>query len=137
MDITIEAALHLTHMVQAGDVIHFIGDLGSGKTTFIAALAAHLRCTQNVSSPTFTLVHEVPGPVLSICHVDAYRCVPSDTVGLGLDHYLMEDNYILCIEWPNMLGVWAPPATHIVTITEDEADRNNRIIVIERSKEYN
>ena len=77
------------------------GDLGAGKTTLVKGIAAAFQAAaeEDVTSPTFTLVHEYRGPHASLYHIDLYRI---DTLReletLGLDD-LRSDNSLLLIEW--------------------------------------
>lgn len=77
------------------------GDLGAGKTTLIKGIAAAFDAAseQDVTSPTFTLVHEYRGPLASLYHIDLYRVdSPRQLETLGLDDLIAEDS-ILLIEW--------------------------------------
>ena len=77
------------------------GDLGAGKTTLVKGIAAAFDAAaeEDVTSPTFTLVHEYRGPRASLYHIDLYRV---DTLReletLGLDD-LRSDDSVLLIEW--------------------------------------
>jgi tRNA threonylcarbamoyladenosine biosynthesis protein TsaE len=76
------------------------GDLGAGKTTLIKGIAAGFQAAseEDVTSPTFTLVHEYRGPQVTIYHVDLYRVgTPRELETLGLDDLL--DNGLVLIEW--------------------------------------
>jgi tRNA threonylcarbamoyladenosine biosynthesis protein TsaE len=114
-------------------VVSLVGDLGAGKTTMVAALAAILNSTHAVSSPTFTVIHEVPTPTLMLCHIDAYRCSQRDVQNLGLDEYL-NDGYVLLIEWLEMFGDAGPVADITVTLVEDEFDPEIRSITIDQTE---
>jgi tRNA threonylcarbamoyladenosine biosynthesis protein TsaE len=78
------------------------GDLGAGKTTLVKGIAEGLRAASqdDVTSPTFTLIHEFRGPEVNLFHVDLYR-VDSlrelDT--LGLDELFAEDGNLVLLEW--------------------------------------
>ena len=79
-------------------VLCLYGELGSGKTALVRGLAEGmgLRCT--VSSPTFTIVNEYPGPV-DLIHFDMYRLHGADELfEIGWDDYLRRDA-ILAVEW--------------------------------------
>ncbi len=77
------------------------GDLGAGKTTLVKGIAAAFEAAQeeDVTSPTFTLVHEYRGPRATLYHIDLYRVdTPRELETLGLDD-LRADNSVLLIEW--------------------------------------
>jgi len=77
------------------------GDLGAGKTTLVKGIAQAFDAAkeENVTSPTFTLVHEYRGPGATLYHIDLYRVdTPRELETLGLDD-LMAENSILLIEW--------------------------------------
>jgi tRNA threonylcarbamoyladenosine biosynthesis protein TsaE len=77
------------------------GDLGAGKTTLVKGIAAAFEAAaeEDVTSPTFTLVHEYRGPRANLYHIDLYRIdTPRGLETLGLDD-LRSDNSILLIEW--------------------------------------
>ena len=77
------------------------GDLGAGKTTLVKGIAAGFRAAaeDDVTSPTFTLVHEYRGPGASLYHIDLYRVdTQRQLETLGLDD-LIAENSILLIEW--------------------------------------
>src|ERR1700760_2300080 len=59
--------------LRAGAVVSLIGDLGSGKTEFVKGLAAGLGFAGEVTSPTFTILHEYRGGWLPLFHMDFYR----------------------------------------------------------------
>lgn len=77
------------------------GELGAGKTTLIKGIAEGFQAAsqEDVTSPTFTLVHEYRGPAVNVFHVDLYRVdTPRELETLGLDDLLAE-NSVLLIEW--------------------------------------
>ena len=77
------------------------GDLGAGKTTLIKGIAAgfHAAAQEDVTSPTFTLIHEYRGPGVTVYHIDLYRVdTPRELMTLGIDD-LFDDNAVLLIEW--------------------------------------
>src|SRR5437868_8326818 len=77
------------------------GDLGAGKTTLVKGIAAAFEAAaeEDVTSPTFTLVHEYRGPRANLYHIDLYRVdTPRQLETLGLDD-LLAPNSILLIEW--------------------------------------
>ena len=77
------------------------GDLGAGKTTLVKGIAEGFGAAraEDVTSPTFTLVHEYRGPDITLYHIDLYRIdTQRDLETLGLDD-LLTPNSILLIEW--------------------------------------
>jgi tRNA threonylcarbamoyladenosine biosynthesis protein TsaE len=77
------------------------GDLGAGKTTLVKGIAEGFEAARadEVTSPTFTLVHEYRGPRATLYHIDLYRIdTQRDLETLGLDD-LLAPNCILLIEW--------------------------------------
>ena len=95
---TISLGAKLARELPARGVVLLIGNLGAGKTTLAKGIAQGLGAAQpdEVSSPTFTLIHEY-GPKLY--HVDLYRLDEEREVEtLGLDD-LFEKNALVLIEW--------------------------------------
>jgi tRNA threonylcarbamoyladenosine biosynthesis protein TsaE len=77
------------------------GDLGAGKTTLVKGIAAGFEAAaeEDVTSPTFTLVHEYRGPRANLYHIDLYRIdTQRELETLGLDD-LRSDSSVLLIEW--------------------------------------
>lgn len=100
---TIAVARELAATLVAGDVVLLSGDLGAGKTAFVRGLAEGLGANpEDVSSPTFTLVHEYRGGRLPLFHADLYRLGSTEIEELGLDQREVEQG-VLAIEWPERL----------------------------------
>jgi tRNA threonylcarbamoyladenosine biosynthesis protein TsaE len=100
---TRQIAAALAKNVRAGDVLLLAGDLGAGKTAFVRGLAEGLGVNADeVTSPTFTLVHEYRGGRLPLIHVDLYRLDRADLDDIGLDQDLAAQG-IVAIEWPERL----------------------------------
>jgi len=77
------------------------GDLGAGKTTLVKGIAEafHAATQEDVTSPTFTLVHEYRGPQANLFHIDLYRIETARALDtLALDDLKGEKNLLL-IEW--------------------------------------
>jgi tRNA threonylcarbamoyladenosine biosynthesis protein TsaE len=100
---TQELARDLVATLDAGAVLLLAGDLGAGKTTFVRGLAEGLGINPgDVSSPTFTLLHEYRGGRLTLYHADLYRLEPTAADDIGLQELGVRDG-ILAIEWPDRL----------------------------------
>ena len=89
----------LGQRLSPGDIIAYKGDLGAGKTAFTRGLAKGLGCTEQVTSPTYTIVNEYLSGRLPLFHFDMYRLTSSDDLwGIGWDDYL--DRAGVCaVEW--------------------------------------
>jgi tRNA threonylcarbamoyladenosine biosynthesis protein TsaE len=77
------------------------GELGAGKTTLMKGIAEGFRAAsqENVTSPTFTLIHEYRGPAVNVYHVDLYRVdTQRELETLGLDDLFYQESVVL-IEW--------------------------------------
>jgi tRNA threonylcarbamoyladenosine biosynthesis protein TsaE len=98
-------------------VVGLSGDLGTGKTTLIRALAGGLGVTEPVTSPTFALVHPYAGAGVTVYHVDGYRLRrPEEALDIGFEDMLAETNAVVLIEWPERFGTALPPLTHHIRL---------------------
>ncbi|HTR64634.1 MAG TPA: tRNA (adenosine(37)-N6)-threonylcarbamoyltransferase complex ATPase subunit type 1 TsaE [Terriglobales bacterium] len=98
---TIALGRILADMLSPPKLVILRGDLGAGKTTLVKGIAQafHAAREEDVTSPTFTLVHEYRGPRALLYHIDLYRVdTPRELETLGLDD-LIAENSILLIEW--------------------------------------
>lgn len=117
-------AHELAGRLNPGDVVLLSGNLGAGKTTFVRGLAAGLGIDpEDVSSPTFTLVHEYQGGRLALYHADLYRIDKAAADDLGLEEMGVADG-VLAIEWPEHLPHPMPGAIQVtIEITGDTERR--------------
>ncbi len=98
---TIALGKKLSSSLAPPKLVLLRGDLGAGKTTLVKGIAQGFEAAaeEDVTSPTFTLVHEYCGPSATLYHIDLYRVdTPRELETLGLDD-LMGDNSVLLIEW--------------------------------------
>jgi tRNA threonylcarbamoyladenosine biosynthesis protein TsaE len=98
---TIAFGRTLTELLAPPKLVLLRGELGAGKTTLVKGIAAVFEAAaeEDVTSPTFTLVHEYRGPRVVVYHIDLYRVdTARELETLGLDD-LRSDNSILLIEW--------------------------------------
>ena len=92
----------LAPALKSARMVILRGELGAGKTTLVKGIAEGLQAASqdDVTSPTFTLVHEFRGPDVNLFHVDLYRV---DTLReldtLGLDELFAEDGNLVLLEW--------------------------------------
>jgi tRNA threonylcarbamoyladenosine biosynthesis protein TsaE len=89
----------LARRLRPGSVVLLYGELGAGKTALVRGLARGLGAqTDDVSSPTFTLIQEYAGTSVTLYHVDLYRLSPREVDELGLEE-LVSGQGIVAIEW--------------------------------------
>ena len=99
---TIAFGRTLTELLSPPKLVLLRGDLGAGKTTLVKGIAAGFEAAEeeDVTSPTFTLVHEYRGPRANLYHIDLYRIdTQRELETLGLDDLRAERDSILLIEW--------------------------------------
>lgn len=122
---TLERAARLASELGPGSVLLLSGDLGAGKTTFVRGLAAGLGIDPDeVTSPTFTLVHEYKGGRLPLVHVDLYRLDRADLDDIGIDQDLAAAG-IVAVEWAERL---ARPVIGAVVVHIKDAGEDRRVI---------
>jgi tRNA threonylcarbamoyladenosine biosynthesis protein TsaE len=122
-------AAALAPSLMPGAVILLSGDLGAGKTAFVRGLAEGLGIDAGeVTSPTFTLVHEYRGGRLPLIHVDLYRLDRAELDEIGLDQELGVQG-VIAVEWAERLTRGIVDAI-AVRITDEGDDR--RTITIRR-----
>ena len=89
----------LGRLIPAGTVIAYCGDLGAGKTAFTRGLARGLGCTEQVTSPTYTIVNEYLSGRAPLFHFDMYRLRSADDLwDIGWEDYL-DRNGVCAVEW--------------------------------------
>lgn len=99
----------------------FIGEMGSGKTTFIKAICEDLGVIDNINSPTFSIVNEYTTKNdETIFHFDLYRLENLEAaLNIGIEEYLQSGNYCF-IEWPEIIEDILPDNFVVVEIEETE-----------------
>ncbi|GAC1350185.1 MAG: tRNA (adenosine(37)-N6)-threonylcarbamoyltransferase complex ATPase subunit type 1 TsaE [Ktedonobacteraceae bacterium] len=116
--------MRLGELLRGGELILLNGQLGTGKTTFTQGLAVGMGITENVNSPTFTLLKEYPGqpvpeaaqqPQLprshsgpALYHFDLYRLdEPEEIVELGFEDYFFGSG-VCVVEWADKADLLWP-----------------------------
>ncbi|MGB3543633.1 tRNA (adenosine(37)-N6)-threonylcarbamoyltransferase complex ATPase subunit type 1 TsaE [Rubrivirga sp.] len=118
---TLDLGRRLASVLEAGDVVALVGDLGAGKTHLAKGIAAALEVDPDtVTSPTFTIVQEhAEGDLL---HLDLYRLEGDEVGRLGLDE-MLDGDAIAVVEWPERGAEWLPPRTIWLRLTHLGGDR--------------
>lgn len=111
-----EVASELLTQFDGLKLFCFTGNLGSGKTTFISALCHVLGSTDDISSPTFSIVNEYQSDKGTIYHFDLYRLKNmEEAMDIGFEEYIYSGNYCF-IEWPEKVAKILPQ--HLVVNCE-------------------
>ena len=99
---TIALGEKLAHRLRDARIVLLRGDLGAGKTTLVKGIAEGFRAAaqDDVTSPTFTLIHEYRGAERTLYHIDLYRIdTERELATLGLEDLSDEAGALLLIEW--------------------------------------
>ena len=129
---TIAFGRTLKELLSPPKIVLLRGDLGAGKTTLVKGIAAAFEAAaeEDVTSPTFTLIHEYHGPRANLYHIDLYRIdTQRELDTLALDD-LRSENSILLIEWGEKFPRFVRERD--VEISLERAGENARRIMISR-----
>jgi len=111
IDETLAFGCQLASELQAGAVVALVGDLGAGKTHFVKGVVEGLGSQAEVTSPTFTLVHEYPDGRLPVYHFDFYRIDdPNELLAIGWEEYVEGEGVVL-VEWADKFPELLPAET--------------------------
>ena len=120
---TEEIGAALGRVIPAGTVIAYCGDLGAGKTAFTRGLARGLGCTEQVTSPTYTIVKEYLSGRCPLFHFDMYRLRSADDLwDIGWEDYL-DRNGVCAVEWSENVREALEEA---LTVRIDKLDTDSR-----------
>lgn len=138
---TAALALKFSKILEKGDILLFTGEIGTGKTTFIQALAKNIGIKELVTSPTFVMHMIRDTGRIPLSHVDLYRLNSDEEVeSIGFEEYY--DTAITVVEWADRYSRFEPPYIkihfeygmneneRIVTILANGGDWNKRLVNI-------
>lgn len=127
---TWKVAAQLAQQVKPGDIVCLYGELGAGKTTFCQGALKALEVKEQVTSPTFTIVHEYMGR-LPVYHFDVYRVhSANDLFEIGYEEYFFGKG-VCFIEWAELIEELLPENCIQVFLSYSEEDEEGRVITIE------
>jgi tRNA threonylcarbamoyladenosine biosynthesis protein TsaE len=118
---TLQVADKLARQLKGGEFIELVGDLGSGKTTFVKGLAKGLDSKDEVSSPSFVLRNTYDGR-LKLNHFDLYRLEEPGLIGHEIMDALDEKNSVTAVEWAGASEEVLPEKRIVVELTPVAAD---------------
>ena len=127
---TLEMGRLIGAILESGDIVALIGELGSGKTCLTKGMAKGMGVAENVPvvSPTFTLINEYPGKI-PLIHLDVYRLSgPRDLEDMGYEEYFYGGG-IIVIEWAEKIRDILPAKTLFVSMRY--LDENTREMILE------
>ena len=129
---TAAAGAECASRAEKGDVFALTGDVGAGKTQFVKGFVAGVGSGEQVTSPTFTLIHEYSSGRVPVYHFDFYRLeTPDELARLGLDEYLFGDG-VCIMEWADRFRDVLPPGTRWITL-ESRSDTERVIHGLEQA----
>lgn len=125
-----QIAKKLSKAIKPGDFIALVGDLGTGKTTFVKEIARNLGITREIKSPTFTYVREYETEDgCPFYHFDVYRIGEAEEVyEIGYEDYINGDGIVI-VEWADLIEEELPEK--YIKITLEYCDEESRMIKIE------
>ena len=125
---TERVGMALGAVLTPGTILAYEGDLGAGKTAFTRGLARGLGATEQVTSPTYTIVNEYLSGRLPLFHFDMYRLASADDLwDIGWEDYL-ERGGICAVEWSENVREAMEDA---ITIRIEKLGEDTRRITIE------
>ena len=125
-------AFDFSRKLKEGQVINLIGDMGSGKTTFVSYICKYFGIS-NTSSPTFAIVNIYDGKkdeeVFSIYHLDLYRFEePDEILDIDFETYFYPENAITFLEWADKAEGYLPD--DMIEVNIEKIDENTRDISV-------
>ena len=113
-------------------VVVLRGEVGAGKTTLVKGIAEALGAAteDEVTSPTFTLLHEYRGPKVTVYHLDLYRLEEEAQIAvLGLEEMADEANALVLVEWGERFPSVVAMATAEIAMGQGE-EENDRLMIV-------
>ena len=124
---TQEVAYKIAALVEQGDLVLLVGELGAGKTTFAQGFGRALGVVEPITSPTFTLAREYEGQRLTMHHLDVYRLEEIDEVlDLALPE-LLDGASVTLIEWGDAI-IPALPGEYLEVRFEYGEEDDERVV---------
>lgn len=131
---TLEIGKKIAHELTPGSILLLYGDLGAGKTTLTKGIAEGLGITDEITSPTFTLMNvyslSSSQPSLrQLVHIDTYRLEDEKELrAIGAEDYIGALDTICIIEWPEKVrGLWINKKHREIFLEHGTTEENRKI----------
>lgn len=119
---------HLGGVLRPPILVTLAGELGTGKTTLVRAICRGLGVAEDVTSPTFALVHEYASPHGPIYHLDLYRLeTPDELTAIGWDE-VVSSHAVVLVEWPERAGDRLPREHISIRLEHIAPDPERRLL---------
>lgn len=128
---TLALAERIAEMLTPPKLVILRGEVGAGKTTLVKGIAAAIGAAteDDVTSPTFTIVHEYEGPKVRLFHLDLYRLETEEQIAvLGLDEMAGYENSLVLVEWGDRFESLVKRADGDIYIEHGEDDERGFLI---------
>jgi len=124
-------AERIAEMLPPPKLVILRGEVGAGKTTLVKGIAAAIGAAaqDDVTSPTFTIVHEFEGPKVRLFHLDLYRLEIEEQIAvLGLDEMAGYENSLVLVEWGDRFESIVQRADAEIVIEQGDEDERGFLI---------
>jgi tRNA threonylcarbamoyladenosine biosynthesis protein TsaE len=121
----------LAELLRPPMLVILRGEVGAGKTTLVKGIAAALGAAgeDDVTSPTFTLLHEYAGPKVHLFHLDLYRLETEEQIAvLGLHEMMEEPNALVLVEWGERFESVVALADGEIAMEHGEGDERGLLV---------
>lgn len=129
---TFELGVMVGSQLAGGEIILLSGPLGAGKTIFVKGIASALSIdTDEVTSPSFTLVNRYDEGRLLLYHLDLYRLSEGASAAhaVDLDELLMDESAVFLIEWAERMGRYPLPSPVWRVLISGDGDEPREIVI--------
>ena len=130
---TLALGERIAEMLPAPMLVILRGEVGAGKTTLVKGIAQALGAAteDEVTSPTFTIVHEYEGPRVRLFHLDLYRLETEEQIAvLGLDEMTSYENALVLVEWGDRFESIVRRANAEIYMEHGEEDERGLLVRI-------
>jgi len=131
VDGTMTLAERIAEMLPPPKLVILRGEVGAGKTTLVKGIAAAIGAAaqDDVTSPTFTIVHEYEGPKVRLFHLDLYRLETEEQIAvLGLDEMAGYEDSLVLVEWGDRFESIVQRADAEIVIEQGDEDERGFLI---------